>query len=582
MTIGYHLRLPRMLLLEHFRQRLSHFDALPQLVLLGILSGLTTGFVILLFRLAIELPQRWLLPAGISERFESLPLWQQFAFPLGGSLLLILLLLSLPKAYRSVGIPHLLERLNYHQGRLSFGNLLTQFLGGAIALGSGHSVGREGPAVYLGGSCSSLIGQLLRLPNNALRILIGCGSAAAIAAVFNTPLAGVIFAMEVILFEYSILGFIPVIVAAVVADVLIQLTLGRVADLQLPDLPTEILPELPMLLVLGLWIGLIAALFIFTLESTLRLRSWPLWVRLLGTGLVAGTLSMLLPEVMGTGYDSIEQLFHGSTTLSLLFLLLLCKTLLTPFIIAMGVPGGMIGPSLVIGALGGALLAGLARQLGLDTPVQLFAIIGMGAMMGAVINAPLAALIALLELTDNSAIILPGMLAIVVSNLTLRSLFKRPSAFQASLQAQGLELNQTPLAQALSRAAVGSLMSRDFLSTSGQITPAALKPLLEAKPRWILVEQEEGQLLMPPGDLVRWLERHEDTLDASTPLDLTQIPAARQQAVHVYSRATLMEAWQLMSSTGVTALLVISNQDQPLGVISRARIEDYYNHKQTP
>jgi len=567
--------------LEHFRQRLSHVDALPQLVMLGILSGLTTGAVILLFRLAIELPQQWLLPAGISERFESLSSWQRFLFPLSGSLMLIALLLTLPKMYRSVGIPHLLERLNYHQGHLSFVHLLVQFFGGAIALGSGHSVGREGPAVYLGGSCSSLIGQLLRLPNNTLRVLIGCGSAAAIAAVFNTPLAGVIFAMEVILLEYSILGFIPVIVAAVVADVLIQLTLGRVADLQLPDLPADILPELPMLLLLGLGVGLVAAAFIFTLQQTLRLRQQPLWARLLTAGIIAGAVSMALPEVMGTGYDSIERLFHSSTPLTLLFLLLLGKTLLTPFIIALGIPGGIIGPSLVIGGLGGALLANLAGQLGLDTSVDLFTIIGMGAMMGAILNAPLAALIALLELTDNSAIILPGMLAIVVSNLTLRSLFKRPSAFQAILQAQGLDLNQAPLAKALSRAAVGSLMERNLISTRAQVSADALRQVLAEKPRWLLVEQGNTPVLMPPGDLARWLEAQASDANADAgPIDLLHIPAHRQQAVHIYSRATLLEAWQLMSSSGVSALLVVSNRDTPLGVVSRSQIEEYYNHKQ--
>ena len=567
--------------LEHFRHRLSHFDALPQLVMLGILSGLTTGAVILLFRLAIELPQQWLLPAGISERFESLSPWQRFGFPLAGSLLLIALLSVTPRAFRAVGIPHLLERLNYHQGHLSFFHLLVQFVGGAIALGSGHSVGREGPAVYLGGSCSSLIGQLLRLPNNTLRVLIGCGSAAAIAAVFNTPLAGVIFAMEVILLEYSILGFIPVIVAAVVADVMIQLTLGRAAELQLPSLPSDILPELPMLLLLGLGIGLVAAAFIFTLQQTLRLRQQPLWARLLAAGILAGSVSMAVPEVMGTGYDSIERLGHGTNMLSLLLLLLLCKTLLTPAIIALGIPGGIIGPSLVIGGLGGALLAGLADRLGLNTSVDLFTIIGMGAMMGAILNAPLAALIALLELTDNSAIILPGMLAIVVSNLTLRSLFKRPSAFQAILQAQGLDLNQAPLAKALSRAAVGSLMERDMASINPQVTPTALQQILAEKPRWLLIEQPHESILMPPGDLARWLEHHQTEASTSdSAVDLLQIPAHRQRAVSVYSRATLLEAWQLMGSTGVTALLVVSNQDIPLGVVSRAQIEEYYNHKQ--
>lgn len=566
--------------LDRFRQRLSHFDALPQLVVLGVLSGLCTGLVILLFRLAIELPQQWLLPSGISEHFESLSLWQRFCFPLAGSLILIALFLALPPGGRSVGIPHLLDRLNYHQGKLSLTNLITQFIGAAVALGSGHSVGREGPAVYLGASCSSLLGQWMKLPNNTLRILIGCGSAASIAAVFNTPLAGVIFAMEVILLEYSILGFIPVIVAAVVADVLIQMTLGRVDDLRLPTLPVDMLHDLPMLFLLGLGIGLVAAAFIATLQQTLRLRHVSLPMRLLFAGALAGVISMALPQVMGTGYDSIEGIFESPNNLEFLLLLLVCKTLLTPFVISMGIPGGIIGPSLVIGAIAGALLAGTARQLGLDISTDLFAIIGMGSMMGAVLNAPLAALIALLELTDNSAIILPGMLAIVVSNLTLRSLFKRPSAFQAMLQAQGLDISQAPLAQALSRAAVGSLMDRDFISTPGQTSPVVLGKLLETSPRWILVQRKDEKALLPPGDVVRWLEKNASHDKDAYDVDLMQIPANRQDVVPIYSRSTLHEAWELMASRGVSALLVVSNQERPLGVISRGQIEEFYNHKQ--
>lgn len=571
--------------LERFRQRLTHFDALPQLVVLGVLSGLSTGLVILLFRLAIELPQQWLLPAGISEHFESLPLWQRFAFPIIGSLLLVGLLYALPAASRSVGIPHLMARLNYHQGKLSLTNLITQFIGGAIALGSGHSVGREGPAVYLGGSCSSLIGQWMKLPNNTLRILIGCGTAAAISAVFNTPLAGVIFAMEVVLLEYSILGFIPIIVAAVVADVFMQITLGRAEGLSLPILPLDMLHDLPLLLILGLGIGLLAAAFIGTLQQTLRLRRVPLAVRLLFAGFIAGAISMALPEVMGTGYDSIEGVFENPDHLEFLLLLLICKTLLTPFVIAMGIPGGLIGPSLVIGAVGGALLAGTARHLGLDISTDLFAIIGMGSMMGAVLNAPLAALIALLELTDNSAIILPGMLAIVISNLTLRSLFKRPSAFQAILQAQGLDINQAPVAQALSRAAVGSLMDRDFISTPGQSTPELLSRLLQSSPRWILVERQDERALMPPGDIRSWLENNIGDKgigekDKPATIDLMQIPATRQDAINIYSRSTLHEAWEMMSAKGVSALLVVSNQDKPLGVISHRQIEEFYHHRQ--
>ena len=596
-----HLRL----YLEQFRQRLAYFDALPQLVILGILAGLATGLLILLFRLAIEHMQSWLLPGGVAEQFEQLPITERFLYPVVGSVLLILLMLAIPKAARATGIVHLLARLNYFQGRVPLGNLLTQFFAGIIALSSGHSIGREGPAVYLGGSCSSLIGQVLNLPHNTLRILIGCGSAASIAAVFNTPLAGVIFAMEVILLEYNIIGFIPIIVSAVVADVIVQVTLGPVADLQFPELPTHILGELPFLVILGLVVGAIAALFIRILELTLQLKKINMMFRFMAAGLLTGAIATQLPQVMGTGYDSIEMLFDATPALSLLLVLLLAKTVLTPITVGLGIPGGLIGPSLVVGALTGAILASLGNMLGMNMSTDLLAVIGMGAMMSAILNAPLAALIALLEFTDNSSIILPGMLAIVISNVTVRSVFNKNSVFQTTLQAQGLDLRRAPLAIALSRAAVGSIMRRGVIQTDGQISRRALETMLSDRSQWLLIERKDLRVLMPPGDAVGWLNNHDEKSvknathlgsgmkvpapeeiadDPDAPaeklIDLMGIPGDRQSVVEIYYRATLLEAWQCMNDNHVKVLLVISNQQQPMGTISHQQIEDYYNHKQ--
>lgn len=593
------------LALEQFRQRLAYFDALPQLVILGIITGFATAIVIILFRLAIRFSQQWLLPDGIAEDFESLSLQARFLYPVIGALLLILLMLLIPKVSRPTGIVHLLARLNYYQGRVPLGNFLTQFFASIIALGSGQSVGREGPAVYLGGSCSSLLGQVLHLPHNTLRIMIGCGTAAAISAVFNTPLAGVIFAMEVILLEYNIIGFTPIIVSAVVADVFVELVLGSSSTLTFPTLTDNTLLQLPALVLLGLVIGAIAALFISVLQFTLRFRGWKMPVRFALAGLLTGVIALQLPQVMGTGYDSIEQLFDVPPAILLLFGILAAKTLLTPVIIALGIPGGIIGPSLVIGALTGALLAQIGRLVGLPMSVELLTIIGMGAMMGAILNAPLAALMALLEFTDNSAIIVPGMLAIVISNLTVRSLFKRPSVFQATLQAQGLDIRRAPLAMALSRAAVGSLMRRGVRETDGNLTRRTLESLLTDTSQWFLIKRGNLSQLMPPGDLLGWLNTHrhanDDLTDIGTGLrmeperdnsdvdvaaepeeiiDLMTLPANRQSVVQIPYRATLLEAWQMMNDNHVRVLLVISNQGEAMGTITHEQIEDYYNHKQ--
>ena len=209
-----------------FRHRLADINALPQLTLLGILVGCATGILIIIFRYIIETSLSLML-AGDNEDFEQLDYFWRFALPTSGALLLAIGMHFLKHKDRNVSMGHVLERLHNFQGRMPATNLVIQFIGGAISLISGQSVGREGPAIHLGASASSLIGQKLNLPNNSLSTLVGCGVAAAIAASFDTPVAGVIFAMEVVLMSYSITGFIPIMMAAVCGTLISRATFGN-------------------------------------------------------------------------------------------------------------------------------------------------------------------------------------------------------------------------------------------------------------------------------------------------------------------------------------------------------------------
>jgi CIC family chloride channel protein len=568
-----------LLSLEHFRDRLAHIDSLPQMLLLGIFSGLTAGLIILAFRLLVEIPLSFSLPGHNPENFEDLPATLRFLLPVAGSLVLILLFWRLAPTHRKVGVVHVLERLGYHQGHLPATNLLVQFSSATIALLSGHSVGREGPAIHLGAGGASLIGQWLRLPNNSMRLLIGCGTAAGISAAFNTPLAGVVFAMEVVLLEYTVLGFTPIMVAAVTADLVIRATIGSTPLLSVPQFSIGALSEIPLVMLLGLLIGLLAGGFNRILLQTTRLNTLALHWRLLLAGILTGTVALLFPQVMGVGYDTVSATLLGQPPLLWLAGLLLAKWLLTPVVLGLGVPGGLIGPTVFIGALAGALIGSLAQQLNEPALFQvgLYAMIGMGAMMGAVLNAPLAALIALLELTGNPHIILPAMLAIVISNLTVRHLFRLPSIFQSLLRAQGLDQAQSPLDQALSRAAVGSLMQRDFLWADIQESRDRAVFLAEQTADWILISDPELRALLPRSELMLWLQQAEAADDT---INLLELPANRRDPVLISFRATLKEAADCMQQRQTDILCVSSNRGDIIGLLTRVQIESFYLHHQ--
>ncbi|HAN68455.1 MAG TPA: chloride channel protein, partial [Halieaceae bacterium] len=265
----------------HFGSRLSNGEGVLQLALLGLLSGIGTGGVILLFRSAIEWPLEHFLPGADSEAFEQLGHVARMLLPLAGAVGLGLLLHFLSVSDRRVGVAHVMHRLNYHQGYIQLRGAVIQFLLGVGTVITGQSAGREGPAVHLGAAFSSLLGQWLRLPNNSIRTLVACGVAAAIAASFDTPIAGVIFAMEVVMMEYTIGVFTPVILAAVSAAVLTRAVYGAEPAFEVPLVTLQSLLELPWILLVAALIGVAAALFIQLIEAAGRFDHRPILLRLL-------------------------------------------------------------------------------------------------------------------------------------------------------------------------------------------------------------------------------------------------------------------------------------------------------------
>lgn len=572
-------------MLNRFRARLADVDALPQLAVLGLLSGLLVGGVIILFRLGIEHTQIRFLPGGDTENYEALSAATRFLLPTAGGLLIGIIFHALNTAGGGgvqVGIVHVLERLAYHQSHLPLRNLILQFVGATISIVSGHSVGREGPGVHLGAASSSLLGQGLHLPNNSIQTLVACGAAASIAASFNTPIAGVVFAMEVIVMEYTIAGFAPVILAAVSATAFTRFVFGAEPAFSVPSLHLASLYELPYLLVMGLVIGTLAAWFIASLKWVTEAgNKISLWQRMTLAGALTGLCALVVPEIMGVGYDTVNQAMLGEIGIGLLFIVVLFKVLATTIGLGLGLPGGLIGPTLVIGAAAGGIIGHVAELVfpGQVASPGFYAMLGMGAMMGATLQAPLAALLAMLELTANPNIILPGMLAVVVSGITSSHLFGRESVFITLLKARGLDMRNDPVAQSLRRVGVVSALNPSFIHSSRLLTIAAAKKILEHQPLWILVDEDDKPpILLLAADLALFINSQQDT--ASEEIDLLEIPAQRKNTAGIHQQATLQEALDLMNEKTVDALCVNTSRanktKQIIGILTRQSIEAHY------
>ncbi|WP_275100015.1 chloride channel protein [Sedimenticola hydrogenitrophicus] len=567
--------------LERMRLHLSRHDALLQLSLLGLLTGLLAGAVIVLFRLVVEQTQAGFLADGLAENYEALSPWLRFLLPVAGALIIALFFQRYAKGETVLGVTCVMERMAYHQGYLTLRSFVLQFVGAAVAIISGHSVGREGPHILLGAAAGSLLGQHLSLPNNTIRTLLGCGTAAGIAASFNTPLAGVIFALEVVMMEYSLASFIPVILAAVTATGISIAVFGNAPAFQIPPLTLPSLAEIPVVLLLGLLVGGLSALFIQLMQTTTeRVARVPFWRRMLVAGLLMGVGGYLVPQSMGIGYDTVNSALLGELGIALLAAILLVKVLASVACLGLGVPGGNIGPLLFLGGCLGSLTGQIATQVfHHDTlDVGFYALLGMGAMMGATLQAPLAALTAMMELTHSPQTIMPGMLVIVVAGLTVSELFRKPSLFLTLLRANGLDYDTNPVMLALRRAGVASVMHRRFARPERRLSRDQAERLLRDAPEWLLIHGEAGPVsLMPALDLVRYLKTEAEP-DAPE-IDLLAIPAQRSEVAPIYLQATLQEALTLLDS-GAEALYV-ERMTAPgirhiYGVLTREQVESAY------
>jgi len=411
-----------------------------RLTLLGVLSGILSGLVVLAFHAAVGLGQGLILPPGREGNYEGLSGWARLLLPIAGGLLLGIVFDRIPARHRQVGVVHVLRRLHTPGGeRLPAVNLITQFVGAVAAILTGHSVDKEGPSVHIGAASANLIGQRMQVSAEEDYTLAACGAAAAISAAFGTPLAGVIFVIEVLRVRYEVSRFLPVIVASVVGAVMNRILLSADPAFIVPPLIMNTNWEVPNLILLGLAVGLLAVTFIVLCETVaLRTRDWSCLKSFTLAGLLTGILAIGTPQVMGTSYDTLRELLSGQSELILALALALSKLLATGTAIGLRVPGGLIGPTFLIGGAAGSalgLLFGMFEPIETASPA-FYATVGMVAMMGATLRAPLAALTALLELTANPNIILPGMIAVVSAELTNRLVLGKDSVFETLLKIQ--------------------------------------------------------------------------------------------------------------------------------------------------
>ena len=388
-------------------------------LLIAVLTSLTiVGFVAITERLGANL-----LAAGPLLRFLS---------PLLGSLLSGILLFRFFPEARGSGIPQTRVALLFGKGFISLRTVIGKFLCSSISLGSGIALGREGPSVHLGAGLASVIGRNLGVSEQGVRALIPVGTAAAVAAAFNTPLAAVLFTLEEILADLHARLIGSVVLAAATSWMILHLLLGDEPIFHVPAYRLVHPLEFLIYLILGLTCGLVSTLFV---KGLLWLRGhflktparWMPFAPAAG-GLVVGTLAIAFPGVLGVGYHLVSEALNGQLGLKAMLLLLLLKLIATTSSYSSGNAGGVFGPSLFIGAMTGGVIGQAAHLLlpDLTASAGAYALVGMGACFAGIIRTPMTSVIMIFEITRDYTIIVPLMIANLLSYLVSRRLQPLP------------------------------------------------------------------------------------------------------------------------------------------------------------
>lgn len=511
--------------------------------------------------------------------------------PTVGGLLVGPLIYFFAREAKGHGVPEVMAAVALRGGRIRPVVALVKSLASSLSIGSGGSVGREGPIVQIGSTIGSSVGQLMGLSDDRVRNLVACGAAAGIAATFNAPIAGVIFALEVILGEFSVKSFGTVVIASVTASVVGRAAFGDVPAFGVPQHTINSLWEYPLYLLLGIAAAIVGAIYVRTLYASEdlfdRWKSVPEWSKPAFGGLILGATALAyrqipglgfdhMPHVFGVGYETIEAGLLGNETMLAMAALVVLKILATSVTIGSGGSGGVFAPGLFIGSMLGGSLGLLFAQLvpGIPGPPGAYALVGMGAVFAGTTHASITAVLIIFEMTGDYKIVLPLMLTVVTATLLSGVLLGRETIYTLKLTRRGVRLHRGRATDVLEGVQVAEVMSETTTVTPDTPLSGLEGLFIRANRNALPVVDRAGRLvgIVSLTDMRKALEAGE--LSGRSVGD-----AMTDDLVTAFPDDSLDTVLRRMAPRDLSRLPVVAraNPRQLLGVIRRSDVVRAYN-----
>lgn len=571
------------------------------ITILALLIGVIGGYGAILFRMVIHFIEE--LSFNTHEKIlaviGSVEWWRRFIPPVIGLSLVAPLVHWLAKEAKGHGVPEVMEAVALHGGIIRVRVVFVKLLASAMCIGTGGSVGREGPIVQIGSAAGSVLGQLTNASRRRIRILVGCGAAAGLAATFNAPIAGVLFSLEILLGEYGTMTLSPIVISSVIATVVSRSYLGNhPAFIIPPELTTfqmASLWEIGTFLLLGLVAGVLGVLFsrsVYFAEDIFDGIKLPVWVKGFIGSLFVAMILVFVPNVGGVGYDTIEGLMRvdihtivppqAVTTLVanawlVVLILFVAKLLATSLTLGLGGSGGIFAPSLFLGASAGYLFGTIFNAVmpGAVSSPAAYALVGMGAMVAGATHAPMTSIIILFEMTNDYKIILPLMLACILSTL-ISTRLDPESIYTRKLARRGVKIRSGRDESVLSGINVGQIMNPNFQTIPQRARYFDIvRQVTTGRQIYFPVVNDEERMI----GILGFHDLREHLFDEQLQHLVIALDLAVTDVITLTPKDSLLVAFEKFNIKDIEQMPVVDPIDQQrvVGVISRRDLLDAYN-----
>lgn len=523
---------------------------------------------------------------------------------IGGLIVGPLIYFFAPEAKGS-GVPEVMGSVIKKNGKIRGRVAIIKALASSITIGTGGSVGKEGPIVHIGSSLGSKIGQLLKVPASRLKVLVGCGAAAGIAGAFNAPVAGALFAIEIILMDFAVNSFSPIVISSVIATVVSHSFDGDFASFNVADFQFVSSWEVLFYIILGGLTGVISFLFIKSIyffeniwENKINIK--PYFKPAFG-GLIVGAIALLFPEIMGVGYDSIDAAINGKdlvynghgfnilpeistgllsqSVFYMSFILIFVKIFSTSMTLSSGGSGGVFAPSLFIGAMLGAFFGYIIHYFFPQiTPGHTaYALVAMGGLVAGTTRAPITAILIVFELTKENAIILPLMLT-CIGSVVISTKLSRESIYTIKLLQKKINVKERPEINILNTISVGDVFTNNYdWVFENEKFDIVVKKLLNSHLPFLSVISMDGKFL----GMISLNDIKEFIFDSETTEYLIAGDLTNPNIPKIKLEDNCKQAFEYLNTHNLECLPVIGteNTEKQIGIVWRKDIDLAY-HKE--